>query len=154
MTITSPASGQVVGLNVFSKGDVISPGETLMEVVPLNKRLIIEAKVKPEDIDVIRLGQSALVRLSAYSFRTTPPISGEVIHVAADRLLKNRTDTLENDGFTIKVSINSAELDSLSDVQLHPGMPAEVFIQLKSRAPIDYLLEPLSLDIFRAFREI
>jgi HlyD family secretion protein len=151
VVIKSPNAGQVVGLTVFNKGDVISPGETLLEVVPFNERLIIVAKLKPEDIDVIKVGQSAMVRLSAYSFRSTPPIKGTVIHVAADRLID--PNDRGNDGFTIKVSIDKSELDSLTDVELHPGMPAEVFIKLNSRTPLDYLLEPLSLDLFRAFRE-
>jgi len=151
VVIKSPNAGQVVGLSVFNKGDVISPGEKLLEVVPFNERLIVVAKLKPEDIDVIRVGQSALVRLSAYSFRSTPPVEGKVIHVAADRLLEVRTG--EQEGFTIKVSIEQSALEGLSDVELHPGMPAEVFIKLKSRSPLDYLLAPLSLDLFRAFRE-
>lgn len=151
VVIKSPSEGQVVGLSIFNKGDVISPGETLLEIVPFNERLIIVAKLKPEDIDVIKVGQSAMVFLSAYSFRTTPPVSGTVIHVAADRLEERNGQ--ESDGFTIKVSIEQSVLAGLSDVELHPGMPAEVYIKLKSRTPLDYLLAPLSLDFFRAFRE-
>lgn len=151
VVIKSPHAGQVVGLSIFGKGDVISPGETLLEVVPLDERLIIIATLKPEDIDVIKVGQEAVVRLSAYSFRTTPPIKGKVIHVDADRL--KGKNGIENEGFTIKISIDKQDLDNLTDVKLHPGMPAEVYINLKSRTPIDYLLEPLSLDLFRAFRE-
>lgn len=149
--IRSPNEGQVVGLNVFHKGDVISPGETLLEVVPFNERLIVVAKIKPEDIDVIKVGQPALVRLSAYSFRSTPPVSGTVIHVAADRLTSPNSG--EEDGFTIKVSIDKSALENLSDVELHAGMPAEVLIKLNSSTPLDYLLAPLSLDLFHAFRE-
>lgn len=152
VVIKSPNAGQIVGLTVFNTGDVISPGETLLEVVPFNERLIIVAKLKPEDIDVIKVGQSAMVRLSAYSFRSTPLVSGIVIHVAADRLLNENTGA-GNEGFTIKVSIEKSVLESLVGVELHPGMAAEVFINLKSRTPLDYLLGPLSLDLFRAFRE-
>lgn len=151
VVIKSPNEGQVVGLSVFNKGDVISPGETLLEVVPFNERLIIVAQLKPEDIDVIKVGQTAMVFLSAYSFRTTPPVEGKVIHVAADRLVD--ANGRESDGFTIKVSIEKSILENLASVELHPGMPAEVYIKLKSRTPLDYLLAPLSLDIFRAFRE-
>ncbi|TEW56152.1 HlyD family type I secretion periplasmic adaptor subunit [Psychromonas sp. RZ22] len=149
--IKSPHKGQIVGLSVFNKGDVVSPGETLLQVVPLDERLIVVAKLKPEDIDVVKLGQVVMVRLSAYSFRSTPPIAGEVIHVAADRLDDNSNSA--TDGFIIKVSLNKRDLEKLNDVELHPGMPAEIFIKLKSRTPLDYLLEPLSLDLFRAFRE-
>jgi len=153
VVVKSPHAGQVVGLAVFNSGDVISPGETLLQVVPLDERLIIVATLKPEDIDDVKVGQKAMVRLTAYSFRTTPPIIGKVIHVAADRLV-DRNPAEDSGGFTIKVSIDKEELDKLSEVKLHPGMPAEVYINLKSRTPLDYLLEPLSLDLFRAFREI
>lgn len=151
VVIKSPNAGQIVGLTVFNKGDVISPGETLLQVVPFNERLIVVAKLKPEDIDVLKVGQKAMVRLSAYSFRSTPPIEGTVIHVAADRIIKPENNG--DDSFVIKVSISKENLDTLEGVELHPGMPAEVFIKLKSRSALDYLLEPLSLDLFRAFRE-
>lgn len=152
VVITSPSQGRVVGLQVFNKGDVISPGETLLEVVPSDERMIIVAFIKPEDIDVVRTGQAVLVRLSAYDFRSTPPIKGTVIHVAADRLTEVTKES-GNLGFKIKVTMNETEINNLENVTLHPGMPAEVFIRLKPRTPADYLLEPLSLDIFRAFRE-
>lgn len=152
VVIKSPTSGRVVGLKVFNRGDVISPGETLLEVVPSDERMIILASIKPEDIDVVQTGQNVLVRLSAYNFRTTPPLKGKVIHVAADRLL-DTNERFNVSGFKIKVSIDSEELARVNKVTLHPGMPAEVYIQLNVRTPVDYLLEPLSLDIFRAFRE-
>lgn len=152
VVLTSPNSGKVVGLNVFNKGDVISPGETLMQVVPENDRLIVEANLKPTDIAAVFKGQKAMVRLSAYNFRSTPPIEGEVIHIAADRI----TDGSKNqeEGFTIKVALNPEALADVDNVKLHPGMPAEVYVLLKKRRPIDYLLEPLQLDLYRAFREI
>ncbi|MCE2594729.1 HlyD family type I secretion periplasmic adaptor subunit [Motilimonas cestriensis] len=152
VVLSSPSTGRVVGLSVFNRGDVISPGETLMQVVPENDRLIVEASLKPEDIDVITKGQKAMVRLAAYSFRTTPPIEGEIIHVAADRLVSK--DKSHEEGFVIKVAINPDDLAHLKNVKLHPGMPAEVFVVLNKRRPIDYLLEPLQLDLYRAFREM
>lgn len=153
VVITSPHQGKVVGLTVFNRGDVISPGETLLEVVPVDERMIVVATLKPEDIDVVNIGQSALIRLSAYNFRTTPPINGTIIHVAADRLLESKQEQ-ERAGFKIKISLDKGELDNLKGVSLHPGMPAEVYVHLHSRTPIDYLLEPLSLDLYKAFREL
>lgn len=152
VVLKSPNSGKVVGLSVFNRGDVISPGETLMQVVPENDRLIVEANLKPTDIAAVSKGQKAMVRLSAYNFRNTPPIEGEVIHIAADRITDGNKD--QEESFTIKVALNSEALANVENVRLHPGMPAEVYVLLKQRSPIDYLLEPLQLDLYKAFREI
>ncbi len=152
LAIRSPATGRVVGLAVHSTGDVVSPGETLLQVVPSHEQLIIEATLKPEDIDVVRQGQKAMVRLTAYNYRTTPMFNAKVINVAADRLLNE--ERIENQkGFKIKVSIDNEQLKSYPEIQLHPGMPAEVYVINHRRTPMDYLLEPLEIGFLRAFRE-
>ncbi len=152
LTIVSPHSGRVVGLNVFSHGDVISPGETVMQVVPDNDQLIVEATLRPEDIDVVHQGQKASIRLSAYNYRTTPMFDGEVLTVAADRLPdEERRD--QKQGFKIKVAIKPEQLKEYPNVKLYPGMPAEVYVLQTKRSPMDYLLEPLDIGLLRAFRE-
>ncbi len=152
LTIVSPHSGRVVGLAVFSHGDVISPGETVMQVVPDNDTLIVEATLKPEDIDLVHQGQRAMIRLSAYNYRTTPMFDGEVLTVAADRLPdEERRD--QKQGFKIKVTIKPEQLKEHPDVRLYPGMPAEVYVVKNKRSPMDYLLEPLDIGLLRAFRE-
>lgn len=152
LTIVSPHSGRVVGLTVFSKGDVISPGETVMQVVPDNDELIVEAMLRPEDIDLVHSGQKAMIRLSAYNYRTTPMFDGKVINVAADRLPdEERRD--QKQGFKIKVAIQPEQLKEHPNVTLYPGMPAEVYVVKNKRSPMDYLLEPLDIGLLRAFRE-
>ncbi len=152
LTIVSPHSGRVVGLTVFSHGDVISPGETVMQVVPDNDDLIVEAMLKPEDIDLVHKGQKAMIRLSAYNYRTTPMFDGEVLTVAADRLPdEERRD--QQQGFKIKVAIKPDQLKKYPEVSLYPGMPAEVYVVKNKRSPMDYLLEPLDIGLLRAFRE-
>lgn len=150
-TISSPYSGRVVGLKIYSKGDVVVPGEALMNIVPQDERLIVEAVLKPEDIDQVFNGQRTLVRLSAYNIRKVPLISGNIIHIAADRI--NTAESGVEDGYRIQVGFNIDELSEHPDMELYPGMPAEVLILLTKKAPIEYLLEPLHLGILRAFRE-
>ncbi|GAL18244.1 membrane-fusion protein [Vibrio maritimus] len=129
---------------------MIKAGEVLMEVVPNNDRLIVEAIVSPQDIDMVRNGQSASVRLSGLNHMTVPPVSGEVIYVDAD---VSESPDGASTGFKVKVSINQNSIEGLYQVDLTPGMPAEVFVLLEQKRPIDYLLEPLSNSFYKAFRE-
>ncbi|EAS43688.1 HlyD family type I secretion periplasmic adaptor subunit [Photobacterium profundum] len=149
--IRSEHTGTVVGLNVHSVGGVVNAGDVIMEIVPDSDALIVEAVVKPEDIDVVRQGLTAKVRLSAYNIRRTPPVQGEVIYVAADRL-QPRTDNSPT-GYVVKVKLDSDEIKILGNIELYPGMPTEVFILLEDKTLWDYLTAPLFSSYYRAFRE-
>ncbi|WP_375319924.1 HlyD family type I secretion periplasmic adaptor subunit [Aliivibrio logei] len=148
--VRSEHTGTIVGLNVHSIGGVVNPGDIIMEIVPNNEQLIVQATVKPEDIDVVRTGQTAKVRLNAYNIRKTPPITGTVIYVAADRL--NKKDEKEN-GYLVKVQLLQEEITKLSNVELYPGMPTDVLILLEKRTLWDYLTAPLFNSYYKAFRE-
>ncbi|WP_234496795.1 HlyD family type I secretion periplasmic adaptor subunit [Vibrio maritimus] len=148
--ITSPSDGIIQNITVHSSGQVIKAGEVLMEVVPNNDRLIVEAIVSPQDIDMVQSGQNASVRLSGLNHMTVPPVSGEVIYVDAD---VSESPDGASTGFKVKVSINQNSIEGLYQVDLTPGMPAEVFVLLEQKRPIDYLLEPLSNSFYKAFRE-
>lgn len=148
--VRSEHTGTIVGLNVHSIGGVVNPGDIIMEIVPNNEQLIVQAIVKPEDIDVVRTGQTAKVRLNAYNIRKIPPITGTVIYVAADRL--NRKDEKEN-GYLVKVQLLQEEITKLSNVELYPGMPTDVLILLEKRTLWDYLTAPLFNSYYKAFRE-
>lgn len=148
--ITSPSDGIIQNITVYSSGQVIKAGEVLMEVVPNDDRLIVEAIVSPQDIDMVRNGQNASVRLSGLNHMTVPPVSGEVIYVDAD---VSESPDGSSTGFKVKVSINQNSIEGLYQVDLTPGMPAEVFVLLDQKRPIDYLLEPLSNSFYKAFRE-
>ncbi|GLR73502.1 HlyD family type I secretion periplasmic adaptor subunit [Aliivibrio sifiae] len=148
--VRSEHTGTIVGLNVHSIGGVVNPGDIIMEIVPNNEQLIVQAIVKPEDIDVVRTGQTAKVRLNAYNIRKTPPITGTVIYVAADRL--NKKDEKEN-GYLVKVQLLQEEITKLSNVELYPGMPTDVLILLEKRTLWDYLTAPLFNSYYKAFRE-
>ncbi|MBY0429754.1 MAG: HlyD family type I secretion periplasmic adaptor subunit, partial [Rhodospirillales bacterium] len=148
--VTAPVTGTVVNLKVFTAGGVVAPGAVLMEIVPADDRLVIEARVKPTDIDVVHAGLGAQVRLSAYKQRTTPVLDGQVTRVSADRLVDERT---AQDYYTARIEVDRAELARLPEVHLSAGMPVEVMVITGERTLLNYLLRPLKDSFARAFRE-
>ncbi|MED5488259.1 MAG: HlyD family type I secretion periplasmic adaptor subunit [Pseudomonadota bacterium] len=150
MVVKAPVDGLIVGLNVHTEGGVVVPGQLLMEIVPDNDALIVEGQVLPTDVDDLRVGQSARVKLSGFQQRTTPELTGMLQYVSADSMLDERSGMTY---FIIRVSIAAEELAKLPSEGLIPGMPAEVFVQTGERTALEYLLQPLSDTIDRAWRE-
>lgn len=147
--IVAPIAGEVVGLRVFSAGAVIGPRDVLMEIVPDDKRLIIEARIRPEDVNHVRQGSEADVRLTAYKQRTTPLVQGSVIYVSGDRLV----DTQNGAPFyVVHIDVPAKEL-SQTGLKLQAGMPAEVFIRTDDRSTFDYLFAPVTSYLRRSMRE-
>ncbi|HAS63495.1 MAG TPA: HlyD family type I secretion periplasmic adaptor subunit [Vibrio sp.] len=149
--IRSPQAGVVVGLAIFSEQSVISAGEKIMEIVPQQDQLVVEALVQPEDIDVVHIGLDTEVRLTAYNFRRTPPVRGKLVHISADRITDQASGS---SAYLAQIKLNQEDLARLEQVTLHPGMPAEVMIMLNDQTPMDYLLNPLSVSTYKAMREI
>jgi multidrug efflux pump subunit AcrA (membrane-fusion protein) len=119
-------------------------------MVPQAEELLIEARVRMDDIDRVRPGLSAQVRLTAYKQRWTPTIDGTVLTVSADRLQDSRS----GDGFFVaRVAVDPDSLARLPNVELYPGMPADVLIMTQQRTALDYMLSPLTSSLARAFRE-
>ena len=145
--VAAPVAGVVMGLRVFTAGGVIEPGETLMEIVPAGDRLIIEARVTPNDIDSVVVGLPAQVRLPAFSQLGAPRLTGEVIRVSADRFANERMAWYEA---RIALDPNQA---GLADLPLMPGMQADVLIVTGARTLFDYLLTPVAESLGRALRE-
>ena len=151
IAIFAPISGTVTGLKVHTIGGVIAAGETVMDIIPQDDDLIIEARVNPQDIDLVRSGLIARVRLSAYKTRTVPLITGTVQHISADRFDDERTGVSY---YLARITINAEEMAGLDgNVELYPGMPAEVLIVTGSRTFLSYLFTPISESFNRAFRE-
>ena len=150
MAVTAPQAGVVVALRFHTTGGVITPGEAILDIVPSGDKLTIEARVHADDIDVVRPGLEAHVRLSAFRRRTTPMVAGLVTRVSADRFEDERTGM---PFYLARVEVDSDELAALEDVKLHPGMPVEVMIATGERPALDYLLSPITDSIHRAFRE-
>lgn len=148
--VTSPYTGRVVALNVVSVGAVIGRGERILDVVPEDEALIVEAQVPVEEIAEVRGSMAASVRLTAYKQRSTPLVSGTVVQVSADRLNDSRTNAPY---FLARVRVEPRELAALEHVQLYPGMPATVLIPTEHRTAFQYLVSPLTSAFTRAFRE-
>jgi HlyD family type I secretion membrane fusion protein len=147
--IAAPIAGEVVGLRVFTAGSVIGPREVLMEIVPQEKRLIIEARIRPEDINHVRPGSEADIRLTAYQSRTTPLVPGSVTYVSGDRMVEQQTG---QPYYIVHVDVPEKAL-AASNLRLQAGMPAEVFIRTDTRTALDYLLAPVTAYLRRAMRE-
>jgi len=148
--VVAPVSGEVVDLRVTTPGAVIAPREPLLDIVPHNPELIIEARVRPEDILYVRTGGDADVRLTAFKSRSTPIVSGKVIYVSADRLIDPATHA---NYYLVRVKLASQALKEAGDLLLQAGMPAEVFVRTPERTPLQYLLEPVSGFMHKSFRE-
>ena len=147
--IAAPVSGTVVGLQVFTVGGVVGPGSALMDIVPSGVALVIEARVKPMDIDSVSVDQPAEVRLTAFPGLTTPTLTGRVVHVSADSLVDERTGAPY---YEASVALDPAEPE-LARLELQPGMPAEVMILTGESTPLEYLFKPILASLNRAMRE-
>lgn len=148
--IRAPIAGEVTGLAVHTVGGVIAPNEPLLNIIPFDDKLIVEAKVRPTDIDVVRAGLKARVRLSAFKTRNVPPVEGIVETISADRFEDKRTGEIY---FLARIAIDEKQLDKLDNVELSPGMPAEALIVTGSRTLIAYLISPIRDSFNRSFRE-
>jgi epimerase transport system membrane fusion protein len=148
--LRAPERGIVVGLNTKNLNAVLGPRETLLEIVPVQDRLIIEATLRPTDRDEVYVGQPARVRILAFNLRRTPTLTGKVMAVSADALTDQKTGLTY---YQAEVELIAApELKSyLSSLQ--PGMPVEVFLETGERTFAEYLLQPIKLRVNRAFRE-
>lgn len=150
----APTSGLVVGLQANTVGGVIRPGEPVMDIVPEDQDLIVEAQVRPEDADDLRVGQRSEVRITAFSGRSMPLLDGEVHRISADRFVDERSGMAY---FVAQVQVSAEELRELeggdSSIRLRPGLPAEIVVPTRKRTALQYLIEPLNQSLWRGFRE-
>lgn len=148
--VRASVTGQIVGLKVHTTGGVIAPGATLMEIVPDNKELIIEAKVPVEDIDELHLNMIADIRLSAYQQRDMQLLQGIVTYISADRLIDEASHMPY---YAVEIKVDSTSLKAAENVRLVAGMPAEVYIKTAERSLLDYLMAPITQSLRRGMRE-
>jgi len=148
--IRSPYTGRVVGLNIFSVGGVINRGEKILDVVPDQDSLVVEAQIGVDDISDVHPNARAEVHLTAYKQRIIPIVHGDVIQVSADRLTDPKTG---NPYYTALVRVDEQELAALPNIQLYPGMPAQVQIPTTERTAFQYIVGPLVMSFNQAFRQ-
>ena len=147
--VKAPEDGVITELRVHTPGGVIGAGVPLMDLVPLQDRLIVTARVRPEDIDVVRPGLKADVHLLPYNQRRVPRLEGVVTQVSADRLVDKRTD---QPYYAAKIRVQDPRVTE-GRVQIIPGMPTQVFIKTGHGSVALYALRPLLDSFDNAFRE-
>jgi len=148
--VRAPEDGVVTDLKVHTPGGVIGAGAPLMDLVPRQDRLIVTARVRPEDIDVVRPGLEAEVNLLPYNQRRVAPLHGTVTRVSADRLLDKRTD---QPYYATKIRVQDSQAAGHEAIKIIPGMPAQVFIKTGRGTVALYALKPLLDSFNNAFRE-
>lgn len=147
--ILSPIDGVIVNRQIHTQDGVISAGQPLLEVVPIDDDLVIDAFVNPEDIDEVRTGLPAHVQLTSLNRRHRKPIEGLVSDVSADRL----TDTQTGQAYyRARIQLDAEAMHSMGDTLL-AGMGADVFIRTGARTPFDYLLQPITRNLKLGLRE-
>jgi len=150
LDLVAPVSGKIVSLAVHTKGAVIKPGDTVMEIVPAEDALEIEAHMRPDDADTIVSGMTAHVSFNSYKQRRLPQLTGKVDTVSADRLVDQRTG---QPYFNVTVTVDRDALKDYSAVRLVPGLPADVAIATGTRTLMDYFLAPVLDVIEKGMRE-
>jgi HlyD family secretion protein len=148
--IRAPQTGWVHQLSVHTVGGVISAGETIMLIVPMDDALSVEAKIAPNDIDQLRPDQPVRLRFSAFDQRTTPQLNGSIKWISPDLTEDPRT---KMSSYTIRVRVPGEEIARLRGLKIIPGMPVEAFVETESRTVLSYLVKPLTDQIMRSFRD-
>jgi len=148
--ITAPTSGYIHKFTKTTLGGVILPGEEILQIIPKGQRLVVEARINPQDIDKVELGQVSNVRFSAFNQRKTPEIPGQIASVSPERLSDPITGMTY---FNVNVSFDPKDMERLKGQQLLPGMPAEVFIKTGTRSALSYMVKPAQDAMNLSMRE-
>ncbi len=148
--IKAPSAGRVMGMSVHNIGSVITPGRPILDIVPQGEELIVEARVSPMDIDRVHVGLLAEVRFSAFKQAITPKTEGKLIGLSADRITDERTG---QPYYSAKIELTPESYTKLGNLELLPGMPADVLINTGERTLFEYLMQPITNAFARAFIE-
>lgn len=148
--VRAPTAGIVVRTLYKAPGAVVRAGEPVVELLPTTEDLLIEARVRPQDIDSVRIGQEARLNFSALNARITPQAPGEVIYLSADRLIDPATQEAY---YTARIRIAEDLPPEIRKDRIYPGMPVETFISTGERTFLEYLVQPIRDSFNRAFRE-
>jgi HlyD family type I secretion membrane fusion protein len=151
LEIRAPIDGQVVNLTIFTKGGVIEPGKPVLDIVPSTRTIVAEAEIKPEDVEYLRIGQSADVVAVGFNPRENAPIRGEVTVISADRISDSRSG---RSFFKAEIALLADRQDGTLLSRLSPGMPVEVVVPVKPRTAFEYLVGPLRESFRAAWREM
>jgi membrane fusion protein, epimerase transport system len=146
--VTAPVSGEIIDLKFASRGAVVRPGDTIAEIVPSDTNLLLEARIRPEEIGFVSLDQSARIKFTAFKYRNTSMVAGKVTYVSGDRLM----DKMGNPYYSVLVQADAEALKELEDFKVQAGMPAEVYIDGTPQTPLQYMIDPIFATIRKAGR--
>ena len=150
--IRSPVAGTVLRLHYHTVGGVVEAGKPIVEILPHDAPLIIEAQIPRTEVDALSPGRPASIRLTALNQRTTPVLTGRLIYVSADTVPAN-AGTAHGEVYLARLDVRPEELARVRGFTPTPGMPAEVMIETESRTFMQYLLKPIRDSLSRAFLE-
>ena len=164
LVIKSPIAGTVSKVQIHTIGAVIPPGMQVMTIIPEKDNLVIDAFVRPHDIDSVYVGLKAKVRISAFKSRSTGPLDGEVVYVSPDLTEASEVDKVYNmilqqmqgPAYKVRIKVDKEQLKKISkykDYELYPGMQADVMIVTGERTLLQYLLDPVTSTFWHAFVE-
>ncbi len=148
--IRSPSDGVIVKIAKNTVGSVVRPGEPVVELLPTGNELIVDARVQPSDIDQVKIGQPATLRLTALNNRTTPEVDGTVSYVSADRFVDEAT---REPYYVARLAMAKELPAGLKREQIFPGMPVDALIRTSDRTFVEYLIRPIQDSFAKAFRE-
>ena len=163
MELRAPIAGEVFGLTVFAAGEVVHPGEPILQIVPRDAGLAVMARINPIDVDQVYPGQPALLRFSAFPARETPEFEGRVVRVSADAVRDQNTGLT---WYEVQLAMDPPEAPEAGTgeedkaehrlsgrLEVTPGMPVEVLIRTGERSVVSYLVKPVSDFFHRSLRE-
>jgi epimerase transport system membrane fusion protein len=154
MVVIAPQTGVVHGLSVHAPGEVIRPGQRILDLVPGNERLVVEAKLSPQDVDQVRIGQMADVRFTAFRQRDMPKVEGRLVRLSADRMIEE-AGGVKQPYYLARIEIAPDGIRELKRLKLEllAGMPADVLVKTGERTFWHYLTAPLSDMVIRSIKE-
>ena len=147
--VLAPENGTVTDIKFFTFGSSISAGQPVMDIVPADERLLVEASIQPSDIEHVQIGQRVNFRLSAYKSHRVPTVEGRLVYVAADR----QQDPQGNSFFLVRAELDRDALKPFPGVQIYPGMPADLLIIGGERSALDFLISPIRDGMRHGMRE-
>ena len=149
--VLAPASGEIIDLKITSPGAVVKPGESIADIVPSESPLMLEARIRPEDIANVHLRQAARVKFTAFKYRNTVMIDGKVTYVSGDRLVDPHNG---EPYYNALILADANSLASIEDFKLQAGMSAEIYIEGSKQTALQYLVEPITTTLRRAGRQM
>lgn len=148
VAVAAPVSGRIVNMQVYTEGGVIRGGEPILDIVPESDELVVEARVATADIEKLSVGQDTRVRLTAFDQTDVPEALGAIVGLSADSLTDERSG---DQYFVARIKLDSEQPEQVRDLELIPGMPADVFVNTGSRTALSYFLQPLNDRLARTF---